>query len=70
MDQMKASARLSNKGEIHTSPKQKRDGNRNDNEGCEGNWSRDQSSPAEAGDRLVSTGTGLCGIRTRNKSGK
>ena len=50
--------------------KTKEDGNRNNNKGCEGNWLRDRSSPAEAGDRPVSTGTGLCGIRTRNKSGK
>ena len=50
--------------------KTKEDGNRNDYEGCEGNRPRDWSSPAGAGDRPVSTGTSLCGIRTWNKSGK
>ena len=50
--------------------KTKEDGSRNDNEGCEGDQSRDQLSPAEASDRLVSTGTGVRGLRTWNKSGK
>ena len=48
----------------------KEDGKRNDNDGCEGKQLRDRLSPAGAGDRPVSTGTGLCGIRTQNKSGK
>ena len=50
--------------------KTKEDGSRNDNEGCEGDRSRDRSSPAEAGNRLVSTSTGVHGLRTWNKSGK
>ena len=67
-DRMKAGAQPSNKGEIQF--KAKENGRRNDNEGCEGDRLRDRSSPAEASNRSVSTGTGVRGLRTRNKSGK